>query len=418
MGMTKVGDAVLDAPVKSRGAEGTAVRRMPGAPMLRRGLDRDMGEDFAEPRGRDAEEYAGRRGLGLRFRLRGGMPGSTVGKSVVAGVLVAGMVGVGAVLWGMRAMLLHEPRLVIESSSAIQITGNRHLSRPQLLSVFGEDVDRNILTVPLLERRAELERLPWVEHATVMRLLPNRFRVAIVERTPVAFVRQGSRIGLVDGHGVLLDMASDAEDGGGDAKGGARYSFPVVTGLTQAEPLSTRAARMKLYARFTSDLDAGGEKISKELSEVDLSNPEDVKALIPAGKSDILVHFGDKDFLHRYELFQKNLGGWEASYPRLASADMRYERQVVLEMQPGAAVGAASEEKGSAVPVKTQAKALKPVMKAGGAAKATRIGVVPAKNPVKSGAGPKAVVPAGGHLQTAFDVPGKGKAKSVQVVPQ
>ena len=59
------------------------------------------------------------------------------------------------------------------------------------------------------------------------------------------------------------------------------YSFPVVTGIAADDPLSTRAARMKIYERFTTELDGSGEKISQELSEVDLSNPEDVKALIP-----------------------------------------------------------------------------------------------------------------------------------------
>ena len=59
------------------------------------------------------------------------------------------------------------------------------------------------------------------------------------------------------------------------------YSFPVVTGISADEPLSTRAARMKIYERFTTELDAAGEKISEQLSEVDLSNPEDVKAMIP-----------------------------------------------------------------------------------------------------------------------------------------
>ncbi len=76
-------------------------------------------------------------------------------------------------------------------SAAIQIAGNSHMSRAQLLSVFGEDVERNVFRIPLAQRRAELESLPWVAHATVMRLLPNRVRVAIVERTPVAFVREG-----------------------------------------------------------------------------------------------------------------------------------------------------------------------------------------------------------------------------------
>ncbi len=161
-----------------------------------------------------------------------------------------------------------------------------------------------------------------------MRLLPNRMRVSIVERTPVAFVRQGSRIGLVDANGVLLDMPMDT-------KATDHYSFPVVTGVSAGDAQSTRAARMKIFERFTSELDGSGEKISQELSEVDLSNPEDVKALIPDHSAEILVHFGEDDFLDRYRRFKEHLAEWRTIYPKLSSVDMRYERQVVLEMPPG-----------------------------------------------------------------------------------
>jgi cell division protein FtsQ len=163
-----------------------------------------------------------------------------------------------------------------------------------------------------------------------MRLLPNHFRVAIVERKPVAFIRQGGNISLIDANGVVLDMESDG-DSDGDAQPPVHYSFPVVTGIAASDPMSVRASRMKLFTRFTGDL---GDN-AKNLSEVDLSSPEDVKALIPDGSSDILVHFGDDHFLHRYQLYEKNLPGWKRDFPKMASADMRYERQVVLEMQPG-----------------------------------------------------------------------------------
>jgi cell division protein FtsQ len=177
-----------------------------------------------------------------------------------------------------------------------------------------------------------------VKRATVMRLLPNRLRIAVVERTPVAFVRQGTHIGLIDASGVLLDMPSDAA-------GDPHYSFPVLTGLSVDDPLSTRAARMEIYGRFMKELDGGGEKVTENLSEVDVSNPEDVKAVIPSGGTDILVHFGDTDFLERFRHFQQHLPEWKQQYPKLASADMRYGQQVPLEMQPGAAVplGSASE---------------------------------------------------------------------------
>jgi len=252
-----------------------------------------------------------------------------------------GLVGIffvalfAAVFWIARDALMHDDRFMIPSSAAIEVQGNEHVTRAQLLSIFGEDVERNIFKVPLEERKAQLERLPWVEHATVMRLLPNRLRISIVERTPVAFVRQGNHIGLVDANGVLLDMPTNVQ-------ANMKYSFPVVTGIGENDPLSVRAARMKIYQRFTNDLDSGGEKISRNLSEVDLSNPEDVRAIIPDHSNEVLVHFGEDSFLERYKKFEEHLPEWRAQYPRLSSVDMRYEQQVVLQMQPGSAVPLAS----------------------------------------------------------------------------
>ena len=244
----------------------------------------------------------------------------------------------------------------------------------------------NILTVPLENRRAELETLPWVEHATVMRLLPNRVRVAIVERTPVAFVRQGSEIGLVDAHGVLLDLAPDlAAD--------HAYSFPVVTGIQSSDPLGTRAARMKLYLQFTGELNSGADTITGRLSEIDLTDPEDVKALIPDNGSLVLVHFGDTDFLTRYQRYVQNLPEWKTKYPKLASVDMRYEHEVVLEMQPGAAVPIAANNSADKPAATTPAQKA-PVAK--------KLAVVRKPAPAKLKAA--APVPGGGHLQQAFDV--------------
>jgi cell division protein FtsQ len=53
---------------------------------------------------------------------------------------------------------------------------------------------------------------------------------------------------------------------------------------------------------------------------------------LPAQGSDIQVHFGDSDFLARYRSYQQHLPEWRQQYPHLASVDMRYENQVVLDM--------------------------------------------------------------------------------------
>ena len=294
-------------------------------------MRRDFTEDFADDFFEDDTPRRRRHAGGLRLRFKSGLPRTRWGR-IAAAIAVLAFLGLCAgVVTLARSAILHDDRFVIPSSSAIEIQGNEHVTRAQLLSIFGEDVERNIFRVSLEDRKAELERLPWVEHATVMRLLPNRLRISIIERTPVAFVRQGGHIGLVDANGVLLDMPTDVQ-------ANMKYSFPVVTGIDGNDPLSVRAARMKIFQRFTADLDSGGEKVSRNLSEVDLSNPEDVRALIPDHSSEVLVHFGEDNFLERYKKFEEHLPEWRAQYPRLVSVDMRYETEAVLQMAPGSAV--------------------------------------------------------------------------------
>jgi len=296
----------------------------------------DLAEDFAGAY--EEETPVVRPSGGVRLRVRGGLPRTRRGQIAAGvGLLLFILVCSGAFMMARNA-LMHDDRFAIPSSAYIEVQGNEHVTRAQLLSIFGEDVERNIFRVPLEERKVQLERLPWVEHATVMRLLPSRLRVAIVERAPVAFVRQGNRIGLVDANGVLLDMPTDMQ-------ANMRYSFPVITGIGANDPLSQRAAKMKIYQRFTSDLDSRGETISRNLSEVDLSDSEDVRALIPDRAGEVLVHFGEDNFLDRYKKFQEHLQEWRRQYPELSSVDMRYEQQVVLQMKPAspASAGGAGE---------------------------------------------------------------------------
>ncbi|HEX2919477.1 MAG TPA: FtsQ-type POTRA domain-containing protein [Edaphobacter sp.] len=300
--------------------------------------ERMMAREFTEYDDELDDGIRGRRRQGgVRVKLRGGMPRSRGGKiaAVLMILVLAGLGAAGAMV--ARNAVLHDERFMIPSASAIETEGNLHVARGELVSLFGEDIERNIFRVPLAQRKAELEELPWVERATVMRLLPNHIRVAVTERTPVAFVRQGNHIGLVDANGVLLDMPTEPQ-----AK--SHYSFPVVTGLEAKDPLSLRAARMKLYEKFTDDLNGEGEKVSEKLSEVDLSNPEDVRAVVQDKGGEVLVHFGQDSFLDRYKKFQEHLQEWRSQYPHLASVDMRYDRQVVLEMQPGTTASVVNDQ--------------------------------------------------------------------------
>jgi cell division protein FtsQ len=267
------------------------------------------------------------------------------GRMVVAGAAICVVAGGVALVLTVRNFLEQDPRFRIDTASSIQTIGNSQLTRTDLLSVFGSDIGRNIFYVPLSKRRAELEQIPWVEHATVMRLLPNELRVAVTERTPIAFVRVGDQVKLVDGDGVILDMPPAM-------MAAKHFSFPVVTGIHPNDPMSTRKPRMRMYQKFVTELDASGEKLSEQMSEIDLSDPEDVRATVPARGSDLLLHFGDENFLPRYRVYQSHLSEWEQQYPRLAAVDLRYDGQVVLKMADGKAAAPAADATSAPTPAK------------------------------------------------------------------
>jgi len=240
-----------------------------------------------------------------------------LGSAVVTGIFV-------------RRFLARDPHFRIPGATSIQSSGLSEVNRTEILPVFGEDIGRNVFFVPLSERRRQLEAIPWVQKATVMRFLPNRLSVSIVERTPVAFVREGDRVELADADGVILSMppAMMAQH---------HYSFPVITGINAKDSLESRRARMAVYQRFIAELDQNNQHLTQQVSEIDLSDPEDLRATMPEQGADILAHFGEDQFLHRLQIYKAHIAEWRQRYPRLIGVDLRYNGEIPLEMSNEAA---------------------------------------------------------------------------------
>jgi cell division protein FtsQ len=223
-------------------------------------------------------------------------------------------------------------RFRLDSSDNLEIAGTHNISRAQVLDVFGSDIGRNVFFIPLADRKKQLEQLPWVQSAAVMRLLPNRLSVQINERTPVAFLRMGSRASLIDANGVVMEMPG---------RNSQHYSFPIIVGTQRDEPLSTRAARMKTFMQLVQELDSTGAHYSQALSEVDLTDPEDVKATFGDSNGAVLVHLGDKLFLERYKIYLAHVNEWRQQFPHMDSVDLRYDREVIVTSSSQTANGSA-----------------------------------------------------------------------------
>ena len=70
---------------------------------------------------------------------------------------------------------------------------------------------------------------------------------------------------------------------------------------------------------------------------------------MPAQGADILAHFGEDKFLERYQRYTAHIAEWRQQYPKLASVDLRYQQQVVLEMTPGAGGAQTTTDDGKAI---------------------------------------------------------------------
>ncbi len=215
----------------------------------------------------------------------------------------------------------HSWRFRINSSDQIEVTGAEHVAHARIMEVMGGDIGRNIFFVPLAQRKQQLEQIPWVESASVMRFVPNRLRIEIHERTPVAFARIGSHISLIDAGGTLMELGP---------AGKHKYSFVVIAGMNAGEPLSTRAARMKNFNELVRELDSTGAHYSQELSEVDVSDPEDVKVLAADANSEVLVHLGSGNYLQRYKTYVTHVQQWRQQFDKLESVDLRYDGQIIV----------------------------------------------------------------------------------------
>jgi cell division protein FtsQ len=289
------------------------------------GLSEDDGEDD-QPQFRRANKR-----IPVR---RGALPRKTASRVRTAALVALVLAVLGAGIYEARAYAMHSWRFRVRSEKDIELAGDAPNSRAQVLEKMREVVGRNVFQIALAERKQELEKIPWVESATVIRLWPNHLRVMVKERTPVAFIALGGRIELIDAQGVVMELPPGVP---------SNYSFPVIMGMSESDPLSTRAPRMQTFMRLVRELDgddSGSQakaQYSHDLEEVDLSDPEDVKVTAKGGSGPVLLHLGNESFLPRFMVFLSNVQKWEQDRGKLESVDLRYGREVILNPDRSAA---------------------------------------------------------------------------------
>jgi len=235
---------------------------------------------------------------------------------------------VGITSYFLTTFALSSPRFELHSADDIQVTGNQFVSLGEVANALGLPLHAGsgpglkVFCLSLEAQRKQVEAIAWVRNAVLTRVFPNHLAVHVVERTPVAFANVGGHVSLVDSDGVLLVKPESAS-----------FDFPVITGLDFNASLDERRTRIALYQDFTRQL---GEEISRSgwtVSEADLADGDDLKALLVQGRETLQVHFGHENFRERFNTFLELLPKLRKSNALLDSVDLRYRNQVVVNPQ-------------------------------------------------------------------------------------
>ncbi|HXJ95988.1 MAG TPA: FtsQ-type POTRA domain-containing protein [Terriglobia bacterium] len=277
-------------------------------------------EGFESPsvyRRRQKVVAVSRRRVGSRMRWAAKAAAFIVGAACLAAVAA----------WYVRG----SSRFDLSGPDSVILIDNHFVSQADIASAIGAGAEPNLFRLSLDDARHEVEAIPWVQSASLRRVFPNYLQVEVTERKPVAYVNTGDGLKLVDREGVLLEKPPEAA-----------FDFPVVTGIDSSMSAADRKARLALFDRFEQELKSQVGGAGWLVSEVDLSDDGDLKALLVQGRETILVHFGNRDFGERFRTFLTLLPQIQSATANVDSVDLRYRGQAVVSPKPPAGEDAAN----------------------------------------------------------------------------
>lgn len=241
-----------------------------------------------------------------------------------AGVVVFVLLPVGFGGYSLAAYLLSSPRFELAPAKDVIVEGNHYVSQREILAALGmqdsaSQAGNNVFRISLGGSERRVESIPWVQSATVARSFPRRLTVYVTEREPIAFVEVNNQVKMVDQYGTLLDPPEKSH-----------FDFPIVKGLDFQGNPAGRKARLSLFQQFLRETKAKMSASGWVVSEVNLSDASNLKALLVQRGQTLLVYFGHGDFLGRFENLLTVLPQLRKTNATVDSVDLRYRNQVVV----------------------------------------------------------------------------------------
>lgn len=201
------------------------------------------------------------------------------------------------------------------------VRGHERLSTGEVVALVEGLRGQNILTVRLDGWQRKLLSSPWVESATIRRLLPSTLEINIRERRPMGIGRIGMAMYLVDDQGVIIDEYGPVY---------ADIDLPIIDGLA-ASPQDggpiVDVARAEFAATVIGALAARPE-ILRQVSQLDVANLHD--AVVILDNDAALLRLGEADFVARLQQYLDLAPALRERVTAIDYADLRFDERVYV----------------------------------------------------------------------------------------
>jgi len=89
--------------------------------------------------------------------------------------------------------------------SSISLTGEKQLTREDILNIAGISGRASLLFLDADAARNRLKANPWIADATILKLFPDRLHIAVTERRAFALWQKDGRVSVVSRDGVMVE---------------------------------------------------------------------------------------------------------------------------------------------------------------------------------------------------------------------
>jgi len=230
-----------------------------------------------------------------------------------------------AVPGGLIAWVLTSSRFYLRDLS---VEGTHRVSADRLRQTLAPLRGENLVRLPLSRIETLLRSQPWIESVEIEKVLPDRVRVSIRERRPVA---------LLAGAGGELSWADPSGHPIARVAPGEKTEGFLVVDLTSAGPDAPAALSQALDV--AAELGRAKRAWASGLTRVDVLGEGDFRLHTKDLAYPLLVRRSDLVLkVHRFEELLPEL---ERRYQALEAVDLRFARRIVIE--PAAVPGVAQK---------------------------------------------------------------------------